>query len=553
MIPSDPSHTFEPCPALAWEAADLVLAGHAGRLGPVFLPWRPGAWAGLQEAVRRLADPGPLPMPTASQVQAWLGPGAEPVGEPGDPRTERERVEARERIPATGLVGEREALGWLFAELAFWGRQVRGWEEAWYGNQGYRLPGALPDPDRDRRLVALWSALARGGDEAWNQRRTCDRYLVPLVRRVVVSELRRAGFSESALGSLVRSFADDLFFRLLMAGDWKDISVRVVETSGRGPLEAVAALLPPGAWATVADGIVDHEGYGVTAALALPRTSNRGVRRIVLRSALQADRDVLRDLWDLHLSRALLRHLWGTETGPGDRDQADRVIRNHLGRASGRLRAVAMVSVDDLLSPVLALPDFGARLAHAVARYARTWAWDEIHDSFSRNIFRPVTRPCRREDQPVATASLPDEDRPFLATWVCLAAFRFGLAELFDWAELHSTDGRNNQLDALLHAIPDTMADAARTGRARSYDRLRAWLVENLPEVASEWVPTWRAIAALDPGSRKLGERVRVIVGDRWHPDLFYPRGGFPEIVHRVRAALLVVDGLDRGAGRMLP
>ncbi|MCA9572027.1 MAG: hypothetical protein KC656_29515, partial [Myxococcales bacterium] len=228
-------------------------------------------------------------------------------------------------------------------------------------------------------------------------------------------------------------------------------------------------------------------------------------------AALLADLGSFERLLDLHTALRLL------ETSPETPAEAWRVVAQNRGKARGRLRAL-VARETAWLPALLALDALGARSAAAIARFAWSWAWQELAVDFPFDPDRPVTPPC--EALPADFVPLDEAGRAPLPTWVLLVVLKGRDLHLERWVATGGTGDRDSTWARLMKDLPSGLA----------YPAVRHALAELLPELLAAHRPVLERLAAL-PGGRTLKTDTTALLAPGWHPDVPFPRAGFPTFV----------------------
>ena len=491
-----------------------------------------GAWRFADdERLGRLALDellGRVPSPPPARAWALLAPDGDLPGDDGVRRSARLHLRRLlERRSRVGVQGEREAWAWAFAELDQLGHSVEDRERAAWRRVAYPA-----QPEQDGRAAGIWASWFSGNP--WGLREVWEAlYLAPASRSfLAICEARDlpADVRRRVLDDLREGF----FYRLLGASDsvpgWAELAVRVVETGGTGPVDALAMALSAADWDRVMGCALRRGEWRRTGAVVWAELHEVAARARAASQQGQADPAHLEALLDLHVVRRVVSS-WQREPVPNPWS----VVVQNRGRARGRIRAV-LSTRPALLDVLMSLDGLHARTEAAVRRYAWAWAWQELATDFAFDVSRSVTPPCLGPE-PTLEGLAPDE-RPSLRTWVLLVVLRGRFDHLERWVRTGGTGDRDSTWARLLaEALPVGLCDPdqGRAKRARTYHRLRTELAESLPDITTELAPLLADIAGLPPG-RKLRAAFEERVGPTWNAAVPVPRSGFPTFVRNARA-----------------
>ncbi|MEZ4316880.1 MAG: hypothetical protein R3F61_05240 [Myxococcota bacterium] len=478
-----------------------------------FRSWSFAAHPALLAVAARALDAA-SPAPSGPALALALAPT--PAGLPDTRATrrthERGLVDSRALAPLDDTPANGRA--WQVAELDRLGREVedrerRSWRRSW-----------PQDPARDAGAAEVWAALFSGNP--WGLRERCEALWLGPAMRSFAGVLTARELPMDVRASVLDDLREAFFYRLL--GDrtstpgWLEIAARVVETVE--PVIGPAHTLSSTGRAAAAGCVTSRAGWGATTAAVFADLPDREGRAGAL-AGLFEDPAVLEALLDLHTVLRLL------DVQPDDRAAMWRVVTQNRGKARGRLRA--LVSREASWLPVLlALDGLQARTEVAVARFAWSWAWQEMSRGFSFDAGRPTTPPC--EDVPDTLAPLAD-DLSAMRTWVLLVVLKGRYAHLERWVRTGGTGDRDSTWARLLKDLPPHYLDPD-----GGYKRVRIHLHEGLVGHADSLRVLLADIADLSI-DRQLKDRMLALIEPVWSREIPQPRSGFPTFVENARDA----------------
>jgi hypothetical protein len=455
------------------------------------------------------------PTPDAAARALALAPT--PAPDRGHPshatrRTHESTLNPAELAPVPDDASHRAA--WRLAELDRLAREIddrerRTWRRDWPA-----------DPERDAAAAEVWAALFSGNP--WGLRDRCEALWLGTAKRSFAGVLAARELPPEVRSQALDDLQEAFFYRLLGTGDstpgWMEIAVRVVETVG--PVIGPASMLSSDGRSAAGACVTQRSGWGRTAASLFADLPDREGRARAFAERIE-DPEQLETLLDLHVALRFLDQL------PDDRAAAWRLVTQNRGKARGRLRA--LVSRNPYwLEGLLALDALQARTQAAVARFAWSWAWQEMSRGFSFDAGRPVTPPC--EVLPDALAPIADADRPALRTWLLLVVLKGRHGHLERWVRTGGTGDRDSTWARLLTALPAPLKDDD-----GGYKRVRIHLHDRLDDYLAALRSPIEAIAALEPG-RTLKQRALEALQPVWNDAVDLPRSGFPTFVEHARS-----------------
>lgn len=488
-------------------AAEALSNGDAGPALGLLEPWRFAGMAHAAPVLHALAAAPLSPDPGALAFQ--LGEADRVPRAPAQALWLHREWLARRPLPAPAPDDGRAPLTWALLELRGLGQDLEH-----RLRRPWRCRPALSRPE-DAQVAGLWR---RVGSAPWADRDAWERLFLPTVLSAFHAVFEAVNLPRPERRARLGDISESFFFRLVghaPEAGWRVLASRVLETLGGGPFHALAAALDPPAWA-MASRCAVRRGHGWrTAQLLWPEAPRARVLAERLGALLAEGPDQLEGLAELHAAlRVVARWRAPEATLPGT---SWRVLTQNLGRARGRLRSLVRRLPDgDLVGRLCASDALYERTTTALARLARTWAFDELRGGFANDEGRALEAGC---DQARPTL-LPLD--PQLRAWILLVILRGRLEHLRRWLKEGSTGDRDAGWGRLLSMQPPP--DTRLTGtRAEELDALRARLSLGLPSALVELRPTLDALAAL-PGERlDLGE-VHRILAPIWHPDLPLPQ-----------------------------
>ncbi len=487
----------------------------AAELHPSGAAWHVAMQAPLDRTLATPIDWRDAVYAAASAPGAARGPGAPPD------------------IPDVG-----DGLAWALVELATVGTLVDS-----IGRQTWADEHFASAPAADAELARLWRGWADGqifhNRKAW-EKATLDAAVgafgAVLVGRRVPHERRQQALADAR---------DGWFWTLLGGGEgsesWRELAVRVIESGGAGPVDALAAALRPDDWDRVA-GCAVTRGHGpATARLAWGSTTDWLQRSRDLQRRGRADPTVLEELLDLHVACRLVT-CWAEPPRMAP-ERSWTVVRNNRGRARARLRAVLREAPADwLVEQVLRVPALAARTRRAASRFGRDWAWQTLQYGLGFDDSRTLDPTCHHTDNSLP-AYTTDERRQLLA-WMLNVVLKARLRHLLAWVykggERDGVDLKDAAWGRLLSdEIPMPLRSAGPdASRSLGLARLRAELVELLPELAWRLLPTVEAVAQLTWRARRTAEPFAHAIAPALHPAVKPPKVQVRRYIQHARADL---------------
>ncbi len=477
-----------------WRVASApeLLDGCLLRLAGAELRPTPRAWAMTMTA----APDRSLPLP--SDWRQRVHDGADPDGDVGDP------------------------LAWALVELATVGALVDATLR-----RPWRAERFVEDAVADTELGRLWGAWA--DRSIFLERRAWEDATLPVMMRAFSAVLWGRRVPDRRRQIAVDDAREGCFFHLLGADEgsasWRELAVRVIESAGPGPVEALAAALPASAHHKVATCAVSR-GYGpATARLVWGPDSDTLVQSRELARQLDAQPERLGAMLDVHLLTRL-GDRWATPacTAP---TRTWNVITNNRGRARARLRAVLRdAPADWLVAQVRALPGLAARTRRAAARFGRDWAWQALQNGLTFDDGRILDPACQAADDRVVAYT--DADRARIRAWVLSVVLKGRLRHLLAWTyreDRGAVDLKDATWGRLLKdEIPADLRSAGRGAPpSAGLRRLRAELLDLLPDALAELLPVVSAVAALDFRPRSTRPLFVAAIAPAVHPDVPAP------------------------------
>jgi len=397
----------------------------------------------------------------------------------------------------------RQRSVWARCRLVAIGERMPGegrssWTEGWQ-----------PDPTQDALTATILAGFHAGG---WTVRRAAEDLLLPAAVRTFRGVCLARHLPGEVRDRAVHDLREAFFYRLALPDErgtpgWTELAARALETAG--PFQALLGPLGPPQRRRAAVCAVSRGQWRHTAEHCLT-----GGTRLGRAAELLDNLDALETWLDHHLQRRLV-----AEWTSGRTHHDWRVVTQARGRARARLRALCAECPEALLEATLSLDALGARLLDATRRWAWTWAWEELARDFAFDIQRPVTTPCEQDDE------LPgpwDASRdPPLRTWVLLVVLKGRLPQLERWVHTGSTGDRDTTWGRLL------ADDLPASVRGTDTTAMRLELVGKLSSHLAALRPQLEAVAKLTPG-RKLRAGFTALLQADWHPDVPFPRSGFP-------------------------
>lgn len=519
--------------ALAGAAAEALDRGELGLARALLTegPLAGGPWAspGVEILLRRLRE-----APPRADGRAWalLAPGRPEDGE-AEPLAElrqRSWQQARSGDPPPdplplGLV-ELATQGWLLREL-----ELRPWREAGY-----------PPEPRDRRVAELWRGWTSG--QPWPLRDEWERLFLKPAMAAFAAVLRGRNLPEDLRRRALADVREGFFYALVGRGaeaGWREIAVRLLETTGEEPLVGLCRALPEAAWERVARCAVTRGHGRQTAGLVWGEVGGWQVQARSLRSSASGRPEVLSELLHLHLALRLIEHWQDPDRLDPARGAA--VVAHNRGRARSRLRAILRESPAEHFDAQLRrTPALYARTRFAVARFARDWAWQQVQHGFAFYDGRTLDPACVLPEG--APPPLPDGDRPALRAWVLRVVLKGRLPWLRQWvqggAEVDPHDATWGRL--LKDDCPECLRGWPGARRNEGLDRLRAELSEQLTALLVELAPVVSEVARLSPAPG-AEPAFHALLAPAWDPRVALPRVRVRDYVEAARRALPGMGG----------
>ncbi len=325
--------------------------------------------------------------------------------------------------------------------------------------------------------------------------------------------------------------ARDALLSMLLGGasdtppGWLELAVRVLETAGGGPVQALSSALEVPGWRRVSLCAVRRGHAARTASALFPQITNPVLLARAIASQCAAAPDHLDTLLDAHVARRLIAR-WSESSDYTTPARDWTVVRQNRARARARLRAALSAAPPaSLLEQLLALDSLHARTLFAARRYARDWAWIQVSRDFSFGL-HPIDPLClQREDAP----PFDEEQRHMLQTWVLLVILKGHLARLEHWIRDGSAGSKNAGWERLKKdALPASLKELDSRGHmVRGQRRLRAELSETMDEFLATLQPTLAHLAAL-PDGPDLPQRFCAVLDEQgWHSAIKKPGGKF--------------------------
>jgi hypothetical protein len=483
--------------------------------------------AALLGGWRFAADPGLLAV-LLEDFQG-RGPALSDPGEVGPPSGDPDLAERhhRERLePARASEDPAHAL----EGLAFLGERVERTERESWRARPYPV-----NPGRDAACAALWADWFSGNP--WQVREGWERLFLPALTEVFGGVLQAHNVPPSVRAAALEEAREGFFFLMLGGGEapagWRELAVRTLEGAPEGPVDGLAAALRPGLADLLARCAVQRGHIQRTAARIWVERPEVQSRARALRGELAESPGRMEALLDLHVALRLLAR-WSS--GPLEGAEADwRVVVQNRGRSRGRLRAVMALEPNALLEPLLGLDALAARTEAAVRRLAWAWARQQLGRGLTFDVTDGVTPPCH--PPPEGLPPLSEGERAAAATWCLLVALKGRLWHLRAWVRTGSTGDTDSTWGRLLKdELPERLRDPG-VGRNASYRRLRAALSEELEDMLQDLSPALTLAASLK-GGKGLRGRFEASLTERWHPDVPFPRSGFPTFQRNASEAL---------------
>lgn len=435
-----------------------------------------------------------------------------------------------------------DPLAWALHELA---------AQAWLIEQQERQPWrrTFPVGPEDSAVASMWRGWAQGNP--WPIRGAWERAFLKPALAAFSAVLRARSLPEEVRRQAISDAREGFFYALVGVGaeaGWREVAARLLEAGGEDPVDALARALPTASWERVARCAVTRGHGRSTAGLVWGETGGWQVQARRLRSEGSERPERLAELLDLHLALRLLEHWSQPERAAPERSVA--VVAHNRGRARSRLRAsLREAPAEHLLEQILALPGLAARTRSAVARFARDWAWQQVQHGFSFYDARTIDPACVLPEG--APPPLPTEALPVLRTWVLRVLLKGRLAHLRQWVHGGDTvDPKDATWGRLLKDdCPELLRSYPGASRTEGLARLRAELVEQLPELWPELLPVLGRLAALTEQGPSLEAAFSAVLHD-WDE-----RVPFPKVRYRdyQAAAGQALRGLGVETGAAIP
>lgn len=443
------------------------------------------------------------------------------------------RLEAS--APAREPDDAQERRAWAIAALRWHGQERHRLERRAWGRPFSRTP------DRDVLTLRLWRAWFHGDIDflfhPW-KRLFAEAAAAPQ-RAVMAVKGFPPALRELRREDLIDAFPDHCWEPNPQGVPaWREIAVRVLERAGQdGPIQAGAALLGRPERQRAALCATHHRTWRGSWLVAAPDPAEDEDDHRFLDEWTNAAGELgagLDALLDTHLTLRLLG-LWRTPERTGS-ERSWRVLRTQIGRARGRLRALAAERPDrELLEGLSQLDAPYERTLAAIHRYFWEWAWKDSRagcPGLPVAVNAGCVLPAPKRRRRARTADQREAER----TWLLLVALRGELDALRRWVT-ESAD-TNGSMARYLGLVPDALIDHAQ-GTYRTYQDLRASLSRHLERDLERLEPTLRAVAALrGTPARRLRAAVTGALGSVWHPSVPLPKGGFPSMIERAKALI---------------
>jgi len=471
--------------AAAPTAAAALAHGRTEPALSLLVGWRFGAEGGRRVLERLVASPPQV------DGRAWAVAFGESTA--NEPLASEWRHTSWTRAESSAPAGD--LLAWALHELA---------AQAWLIDQQDRRPwcATVPPGPEDAAVAAMWRGWAEGNP--WPHRAAWERAFLKPALAAFSAVLRARSLPEDLRRRALSDAREGFFYALVGVGaeaGWREVAVRLIEAGGGDPVDALARALPGPSWERVARCAVTRGHGRSTAGLVWGETGGWQVHARRLRAEGGERPERLGELLDLHLALRLLDHWSQVERTAPERSAA--VVAHNRGRARSRLRAsLREAPAEHLLERVLALPGLAARTRGAVARFSRDWAWQQVQHGFSFYDARTIDPACLLPEG--GPPPLPAEALPALRTWVLRVLLKGRLAHLRQWVHGGPAEGGDpvDPKDAtwgrlLKDDCPELLRSYPGASRTEGLARLRAELVEQLPELWPELIPVLGRLAAL--------------------------------------------------------
>ena len=234
---------------------------------------------------------------------------------------------------------------------------------------------------------------------------------------------------------------------------------------------------------------------------------------------------------DLHLALRVLERLGEPPRTP-EQSRWSRVV-HHLGRARGRLRALARDQEGIALEQrLLALPSLYARTQAALRQHFFVWAYEELHLDWPVSAWSGAPA-C--EDSPLlAPPEAPprralrwgEQEQAAMRAWILLVILRGQERELRRWV-ISGGNTSGGLARALRRDLPDTLLDF--DPPRRGYLGVRAWLTQHLGAEERALTSTVAMLADLPlPDSAAARGQFRAALIELLTPHVQVPARGFP-------------------------
>ena len=428
------------------------------------------------------------PARSAEGHERWLAAAGLGCHEPSPEASERW---ARVRLQRLGVRMAAEARG--------------AWAEGW-----------TPRAD-DAVAAAVWADLATS---SWGQRAALEAMWLGPAQRAFRAVCGSRSLPRSAVDQASRGLRDALYYRLVLPDrsglpGWLSLATRVLETAPAGPLGPLLSTLAPSQRRRLGVCAVSRGSWRHSAEGLLGSGTRLGRAREVVDQLDPVDQPHGAEfLLDHHVQCRLL-HAWSK--GRCDTDWS--IITQARGRVRARVRRVAGERPDAVLDALLHLDALAHRSESAVGRWAWAWAWQELGTGFAFDLERPLSPPCEQDDE--LRVDLGEAARAPLTTWVLLVVLKGRLPHLRRWLADGGSGDRDSTWGRLLS---ESLPPALRQDRYRC---TRLLLAEDIDARVAALGPVLERLADLPEGRGLRTAFERELLAD-WHPDVPFPRSGFP-------------------------
>lgn len=517
----------------ALASASALEQGDAAPAAALLAPWELAATGALEPLLQRLLE-RPA-QPSAQQLQATLaGPQAwASVPQPEQPLGPLQaRAWLESRAPAAAS-GPAPGSAWALANLAFLGTQVDRLLRAPWRDEMH------PNSDQDAVARRLWEAWFSG--QVWDMRETWEALYLPIARRAFAGVALAKGVPRERWPRLSEELEEGFFWAMLGADSesagWRGVALRVVETTGAGPVDGLASLLERSASVRAA-GCAISRGHGPsTAGLLFPELPRRWGRMVALSGLWREHPGAVNQWLNAHVAVRLVDH-WAVP-GNGGIAQAWRVATQNRGRARGRLRAVLQSCWDQvpIHQALMSTQGLGSRTQAAVARWSRDWAWKQLSVGFSFSEHAGLDPSCPPDDElPLQILVLNDRERGLLRTWVALVCMRGRLEHLQRWVQRAGTGDRDSQWGRLLSdALPQELR-----ARFDGLPGLRAYLATELQPLLGEVEDVLSLLSEVEDGPG-LSRRFQQNLDQWWSLGVPRPSASFRRCIERADASVAML------------